>query len=195
MTRKEQAAKTREILFNAAMDLLGTKPFEEITVRDIVSKAGVSIGTFYNYYSSKLDVFYETYILADEFFESTVRQELETISDGEEKVFLFFDYYARYSSEITNLSLTRILYNTDNKYFDRNVSWGMHPLLISIIKYGQENKTFRNDIPSENISKFLLISVRGQVYDWCTHDGSYNLRAAVKEQVKLLLESINYKRA
>lgn len=191
LTRKEQAEKTREILFNAAMELLDNEPFEQITVREIVKRAGVSIGSFYNYYSSKLDVYYETYIFADEYFEDTVKPLLEHIDGPKAKLLKFFEYYAGYSSEITNLSLTRILYNADNKCFDRNRDFGMFPLLKSIVEEGQKDGSFRTDMTSEEISRFLMVSTRGVVYDWCTHDGAYNLKEAVKKHVVLLCGAID----
>lgn len=190
LTRKEQAENTRKLLFNTAMELLEVKPFEQITIRDIVSRAGVSIGSFYNYYSTKLDVFYETYIAADEFFEDTVKKKLQNIKSPEEQIYLFFDYYAYYSSDIAGLSLTSILYNTDNTFFDRSTPKGMRPILSEIIRLGQADEFFRTDLSPEEIASFMLISVRGQVYDWCTHNGDYSLKNAVREHVRLLLEGM-----
>ena len=55
--RQLQAEQTKDKLFEAAVSLLAEKDFEQITIRDIVAKAHVSIGTFYNYYSTKMEVF------------------------------------------------------------------------------------------------------------------------------------------
>lgn len=190
LTRKEQAAETKKLIFDTALQLLEEKEFNKITIRDIVKRANVSIGTFYNYYSTKLDVYYETYKIADEFFETTVKDELSHISDPTEKIMLFFDYYAKYSSEITSLDLTRILYNSGNKCFDRSSEVGMMPLLVSIIAQGAATGVFQTDKTPAGLAQFLMISVRGQVYHWCTNDGSYNLRAAVAEHTKMLLKII-----
>ena len=56
--RQLQAEQTKDRLFNAAVDLLSERDFDDITIRDIVARANVSIGTFYNYYSTKMEVFY-----------------------------------------------------------------------------------------------------------------------------------------
>ena len=58
--RQQQAEQTKLNIFQAALELLEQTDFESITVRDIVRKAGVSVGSFYNAYSSKLEVFYQT---------------------------------------------------------------------------------------------------------------------------------------
>ena len=104
-----------------------------------------------------------------------------------EKLLHFFDAYARYSSEITSLDLTRILYNSANKCFDRSSDTGMHPLLTSILEEGMEQGVFRTQKTALWLGQFLMISVRGQVYHWCTNDGSYNLRQAVAEHIRMLL--------
>ncbi len=188
LTRKEQARETKQLLFNTALKLLDEKDFDQITIRDIVKKAHVSIGTFYNYYATKLDVYYETYLIADEFFETTVKENLLKVTDLREKVLLFFDYYAKYSCEITNIKLTKILYNSRNKCFDRESETGMMPLLTSIFEEGLEKDIVHSDMNAKEISLFLMIAARGQVYHWCTNDGSYDLRQAVKRQMTLLLK-------
>lgn len=188
LTRKEQAEETKKLIFNKALELLEEKDFEKITVRDIVKKANVSIGTFYHYYSTKLDVYYETYIIADEYFETVVKPNINQLTNTREKLELFFDYYARYNSEITDLTLTQILYNSANKCFDRNSEIGMIPLLISILQEGLDANLIKSDKSAEEIAQFLMISIRGQVYHWCTNDGNYDLREATREHIHLLLQ-------
>lgn len=188
LTRKEQAIETKKLLFDTALQLLEEKEFDKITIRDIVKRANVSIGTFYHYYSTKLDVYYETYMIADNFFETTVKTELSQISDVTKKLQLFFDYYARYNSEITDITLTQVLYNSANKCFDRHSDVGMIPILISILQEGLTNGLFQSDKTAEELAQFLMISIRGQIYHWCTNDGNYDLRNAVTEHLNLLLK-------
>lgn len=46
----------REALLMAAEELLGTRRFEAVSVDDIVARAGVAKGTFYNHFSDKEDL-------------------------------------------------------------------------------------------------------------------------------------------
>lgn len=188
MTRREQAQETKKLLFNSAYQLLSEKEFDKITIRDIVKKANVSIGTFYNYYSTKLDVYYETYFFSDKFFEETVKPELAQMTDVREKILKFFEYYALYNSDLSDLSLTRVLYNSNNKCFDRHSDIGMIPILTSILEEGLETGILKSSKTAAQLSQFFMISVRGQVYHWCTNDGNYNLKEAVAEHTELLLK-------
>lgn len=57
---------TRDRLGDAMVALLVEKPFDEITVQDVLDRAGVSRSTFYTHYRDKNDLFLSD---AEEFFE------------------------------------------------------------------------------------------------------------------------------
>lgn len=187
-TRRQQAEETKRHIFDAALALLDRRGFEEIKVRDIVEAAQVSVGTFYNYYATKLDVFYETYQLADEYFEESVAPRLVQ-SSARERLLLFFDEYARYSSEITDISLTKILYNSNNKCFDRSSAQGIRRVLREQVAYGLDRGELHGAGSAEEAAEFLLIAARGLVYHWCINDGAYSLRAAMARYMTRLLEA------
>lgn len=184
--RQLQAEQTKDKLFNAAVELLTEKDFDDITIRDIVARAKVSIGTFYNYYSTKMEVFYETYRIADHYFAETVAP-LLTQESALERIMAFFDYYAHYSSDLTDLRMTKLLYNPDNTLFSRDPHQGMVGVLIGIIQQGLDDGTLAGSDSAEEIAEYLMISVRGLVYNWCTRDGSYDLAAVMRRFVHRLL--------
>lgn len=186
--RSQKAEETKRHIFQVALRLLDERNFEEIKVRDIVTAAQVSIGTFYNYYHTKLDVFYETYQMADEYFAQTVAPQL-TQPDVRDRILLFFDEYAKYSSEITDLSLTKVLYNSDNTCFDRAKDYGIRQVLEAQVQYGLDTQALCSDVCASEIANFLLVATRGLVYNWCTHDGSYPIRPAMARFVSRLLRA------
>jgi len=132
-------------------------------------------------------VYYETYGFADEYFKTTVRKEVSKKKSFKEKILLFFEHYSLYNSKLTDFDLTRILYNPQNKYFDRNVEDGMIPLLKEIIQGGLDSRELKSSKNNDEISLFIMICVRGHVYHWCTNDGKYDLCSAINEQVSMLL--------
>ena len=66
--------RTRDTLGNALVELIREKPFEEITVQEILDRAGVGRSTFYTHYRDKNDLFLSD---VEDFFEmvSTVDAE------------------------------------------------------------------------------------------------------------------------
>ncbi len=59
--------RTRDALGDALVALMQEKPFDAITVQDVLERAGVSRSTFYVHYRDKNDLFLSD---ADEFFEA-----------------------------------------------------------------------------------------------------------------------------
>lgn len=184
-SRQKQAEETKRHIFNVALKMLDEQGYEAIKVRDIAEAAGVSVGTFYNYYETKLDVFYETYILADEYFARTVASSL-TQPTARERILRLFDEYARYSSEITDMSLTKLLYNSDNRWFNRESDEGIVPLLRQQVQFGLDRGELTGGSATD-IAQFLMVATRGLVYNWCTRNGEYPLRPAMERFVIRLL--------
>lgn len=185
--RQLQAEQTKIRIFNAAVHLLENRDFTDITIRDIVREADVSIGTFYNYYATKMDVFYETYQIADTYFEETVRPQL-TQRHVLDRILFFFDQYATYCSVISGIKMTKLLYNPDNTCFNRHSDVGMISILTVLIQEGLKGGELVSVQQAEEISKFLMIAVRGLVYNWCTYNGSYDLRTELRTFVSNLLQ-------
>ena len=59
--------RTRDRLGDAMVDLLQEKPFDTITVQQVLDRAGVGRSTFYTHYRGKEDLFLSD---CDEFFEA-----------------------------------------------------------------------------------------------------------------------------
>lgn len=59
MSNKESNRMTRECLQTALITLMGQKPFEKITISEIVRKSGVSRTAFYRNYDTKEDILNE----------------------------------------------------------------------------------------------------------------------------------------
>ena len=187
-SRQSQAEQTKDRLFAAAISLLAEKEFEQITIRDIVAEAQVSIGTFYNYYTTKMEVFYETYRVADQYFRETVAPALtqERVYD---RIICFFEYYAHYNSEVTDMKMTRLLYNPDNPWFNRDPGGGMVGILIELLREGLGCGELLGAESAEEIASYLMIAVRGLVYHWCTLKGGYPLGPAMLHFVDRLLRA------
>ncbi len=186
--RQMQAEQTKDKLFEAAVSMLAEKEFEQITVRDIVAKAQVSIGTFYNYYATKMEVFYETYRVADHYFSDEVAPTL-TQPTSYERILAFFSAYAHYSSDMTHLKMTRLLYNPDNTFFNRDPHQGMVGVLTRLLEEGLADGSLQGKDSAAEIAEYLMIATRGLVYNWCTRDGNYNLAAATRKFVERLLKA------
>jgi AcrR family transcriptional regulator len=55
--REQTKVQNRQAILDAAREVFGELGYETATVRDIIRRAGLAAGTFYNYYRSKEEVF------------------------------------------------------------------------------------------------------------------------------------------
>ncbi|MFA6504887.1 MAG: TetR/AcrR family transcriptional regulator [Treponemataceae bacterium] len=184
--RKMQADRTQKKIYDISISLMEKKGFNGITIEEICQKAGVSIGTFYNYFKSKDDIFFDIYKRADEYFEKTVSPSLKDLNiKSAEKTVRFFKYYAHYNQKRGLENITQ-LYNTKNRFFTIKGRY-MQNLLIEIISEGQALKQFTNSMTPDEITDYLFIASRGVVYDWCIHEAKYDLEQKMKEYMEKLV--------
>src|SRR3954471_15544361 len=74
--------RTRDRLGDALVELLVEKPFDDITVQEVLDRAGVSRSTFYAHFSDKNDLFFSD---SDEFLEGMATA-LSRFGDKSERV-------------------------------------------------------------------------------------------------------------
>jgi AcrR family transcriptional regulator len=188
-SRQLQADRTRTLLYSIAISLMEKQGFANTTIEEIATKAGVSIGTFYHYFKSKEDVFYEIFKKADEYFEATVAPTLENADKAcvviVDQIISYFRYYAHYN---LNRGLSNImqLYNTKNKIFVKKGRY-MQELLEKIIARGQERGQLSKEMRPEDVVEYFFIFARGVVYDWCIHEGRYDLEQKMDSTIRRLL--------
>jgi AcrR family transcriptional regulator len=78
----QRVRRTRDRLGDALVELLVQKPFDDITVQNVLDGAGVSRSTFYTHYRDKNDLFLSD---AEEFFEGMATA-LSRFGDKSERV-------------------------------------------------------------------------------------------------------------
>jgi AcrR family transcriptional regulator len=85
--------RTRDALGDALIALMQEKPFDTITVQDVLDRAQVSRSTFYTHYSDKDDLLMSD---ADEFFEA-LSMALSSRGDKSDRVFPAAEFFAHLS--------------------------------------------------------------------------------------------------
>ena len=185
--RQEQALETKDRIYSAAIDLMDREGFENITIADISQQAGVSVGAFYHYFTSKNDILAEIFHKADEYFSTQVISGLKTGSTPK-KIVEFFDHYAKFNVS-SGMELTQQLFNPKIKFFIKK-DRPMLTLLEDLIQEGQERKEIQADEDPEELSRFLFVVARGIVFEWSVYDGSYNLEALMHKYMERVVSTL-----
>ncbi|HHX74209.1 MAG TPA: TetR/AcrR family transcriptional regulator [Firmicutes bacterium] len=185
--RQLQAKKTQDTIYKTAVRLMQSKGFDNITIEEICHKAGVSVGSFYNRFKSKYDVLSAIFQEADNYFLQIVSAQIRQFDSSAEKILHFFKYYGDYNMK-SGVDFVKHLFNAQNKMFTKGRP--MQNVLQDIICQGQQAGEIRTDMTPEEISRYLFIAARGAVYDWCQHDGKYDLAAYLVRYMEMMLTSI-----
>lgn len=185
--RQEQALETKEKIYSAAIELMDRNGFENITIADISKKAGVSVGAFYHYFTSKNDILAEIFRKADEYFSTQVTPRLKQGSTPD-KIIEYFDHYAKFNV-ISGVELTQQLFNPKIKFFIKKDRL-MLTILDELIQEGQEKNEIRVDEEPDELSRFLFVMARGIVFEWSVYDGCYDLEALMHKYMKDVVATI-----
>jgi TetR/AcrR family fatty acid metabolism transcriptional regulator len=192
--RKIQADSTRKKLYDISIAFMEKKGLANTTIAEISRKAGVSVGTFYNYFTSKDDIYVDIFKKADDYFHQKVAKYFEDSNmNAGDQIVQYFRFYARYNQRRGLANITH-LYNAMSRFFAVKGRY-MQELLKEIIKRGQAKAELVSDINPEDITEYLFIASRGVVFDWCVHKAKYNLEQNMTAYIRrLLLVFLNRKR-
>lgn len=189
-SRQIQARRTKRRIFNAAFALLKEMDIDEIKIADILEASGVSVGTFYHYYKTKWDVFYESFQFLDNYFEEEVAPYL-TQPHIKDRLLYFFTQYIVYHGDDQAISYLRVIFRTDNPVFMRslyeNYDYGMLCVLRETLQQAVKDGQIISDEPIIDIAAFFMISFRGLIFDWCARAASYDINAALDYHISHLL--------
>ncbi len=97
-------------IFNSARELFYSKGFKDANIADIAKQAGIGVGTFYNYYSSKEALFFEVYIKENE---DQKKHLLESMNLNEDPVTMITKMVAQNASEMNSNGILKEWYNKE----------------------------------------------------------------------------------
>lgn len=164
---------TKERIRNIALKLMRTHSIDEISVQEICSKANVGIGTFYHYYPAKDDIIREVYYEMDAHFLKLAEEAEQTMIEPQEYILRHSICYARFITE-TSVDFVRKVYSTQSKEF-LNRTRPVYTTLQSYLVAQQKARNVADELDIDAFCDYINIWLRGISFDWCVHDGDYDL--------------------
>lgn len=186
-SRDIQAQATKDKIYKVGIELIQKYGIDGVNVTQIAKAAGVSVGTFYHYYTSKLDLFMDLYRSADAYYENQLAGQIRHMA-FDEQIQAFFLQYAS-MAENNGVGLTQKMYVPENSLFlDR--SKGMRPVLLDII-YTAQKDGFCDPAPSpDDIADELFLIARGVIFDWALHQGEYDLAKKMEKIMRIYIDKL-----
>lgn len=181
--RAKQAIETKKKIYKTGIKLFKKDGYQNVSVEQIAKAAGVGIGTFYHYYESKIQLFTEIFIHAEDYFEEFEHVDLKEQNPYE----LFQRYFYQYAclNESAGLEFAQQLTSYENrKFLEGNQDFEQK--VTEMIRFYQEEEKMDKGQSAECICDLFFITARGVLFDWSINNGEYILTdkmAFVMEQV------------
>lgn len=183
----EKARKRRNEIVIAVFNHVPSIDFEQITIKDLCEAAGISVGTFYHYFGDKSGFFSQVYTLVDDYLTEELLPQL-TGRDPLADLALFCSGFAGCAAEFGATMFKSVCascpYFSDEE--DR-----LRP--VYTIPYGPLEKARQTgcivNASAEELTKALLVLLRGYVYDWSHRSGGYDLVDAVQRAAAIVAEN------
>lgn len=172
-SRQLQSRQTKAKLYKSALELMKRQRLEDITIAEICREAGVSVGSFYNHFATKSDIFVEMYEQADGFFDDRFHG-LEPSASIARDIIDYFGIYAEYNENF-GVETIKQLYSSSNKLFIVKGRY-MQSVLQALLEKAQARGQLVTDLSAEDMTEYLFIAARGVIYNWCLHDGGFDLQ-------------------
>lgn len=142
----------RKLLFDAARELFLEQGFKKTNVAAITKRANVAVGTFYKYFESKEQIFYEVYQAENEEAKRQIVSQIDSDQPPKEMMKKFLKAIIQMSDD--NAILAEWYQNTEFsqmivEYIQEPDFWQnsyVYSFLIENIKHWRESGEFRQDI-------------------------------------------------
>ena len=190
MTKKTFTKRQLEII-NSAIELIAQEGIQNLTIKNLSSKVGVTEGAIYRHFDSKMDILLgilETFRENTNAMFSKIRQ--QESSPMKQIELLFKEHFKQFNAKP---ALATIIFAEEIFQNDRRLSQAIisimetsQQIIQEIISQIQAKKEIRDDISSAHLSLILLGAMRFMVAKWHLSGFSYDL----EEEGNKLWESI-----
>ena len=150
------AKETKKLIYETFIDLLGTKPFDRITVRDIVEACDINRNTFYYYYS-------DVYELLEEIFTKELNELVEAQKSGNTWITAFIkiaNTVYSHKKQINNICASR-----SYEYLENYMYKALQNIMIDVVRNHAEGL----NVPDEDIefiASFFEYAFVGVISEW-----------------------------
>lgn len=183
-TRAQKSLETREKIMDAGRKLLAKYGYEQLTIRNICSEAGVTNGTFYHFFKNK-DELMASYLHVEDWADEVEDPENlgEYILHGYLKL---TDLYQELGIEFTSgyYSAKNQAFNIYTRGTGAYISDYYRPRLYRARDLGY----VRDDVSVDRIVADIIAIFIGCVFQWCVVFGSTDIKMDVRRMLSSYLD-------
>ena len=171
---KEKQAKARTQIIESVIPLIAAEDFDRLSVADLCQAAGISVGTFYHYFTKKTDLLIGMLWIIDEDLEENIFP-LLTKKNEMENLRIFAHGWATHIQK-NGLERAKVIstINPESEMLvekERVSVQKVRQIFAAAQKKGQIGTAFS----AEELADHFLLVLRGVSTDWARREGNYDI--------------------
>lgn len=193
-----QHSERQKQIIQAAIELIAQQSIQELTIKNLSAKIGVTEAALYRHFSSKMEI-----VLAIlEFFKTNTAQLLEQVEQLQlsplEKIVIIFRNRFKIFQE--KPSLAAVIFSEEIFQNDQRLSslvyeimnFSLHTIVV-LIEQGQKDGSIRSDIDKEDLAMIMVGGLRLLVTRWRLSKWGFDLQDRGEGYIQSLLTLIENK--
>lgn len=183
--RQLQAMQTKDKIYNAAVQEINRKGFNNVSIEDITTAAKVAKGTFYTHFPTKEAVVFYTYAQSDAIY----RQAFERVR-GCSFLFAVTNFvhisYAQYELRgkgIIKAVISNYFTQPDHSFYGKDRA--LLQCLTLLVESGKREGSLDMSTPTQVFVDTLLATLIGVEVMWCFDDTDQHLCAMIHTAIEL----------
>jgi len=176
-----ELSKRQKDIVEASLEIIGEKGIQTLTIKNISKKVGISEPAIYRHFESKtqillaiLDFFIvnnKKIIQQDTAEDKSVKEIIELLFENFIKTFINHPY-------LISVIFSEEIFRNDAVFKEKTsqIINDNYRLISNLIKKGQENNEFREDLDIRATATIIMGSLRLCVKRWQMHDFAFDLK-------------------
>lgn len=176
-----QSQVTKQLIYESAIRQFKEKGFDNVTIGDICSDVGMTVGAFYYHFKCKEDIIYLWAAERDKQHKAYYINQLmgpnrnDTLALLRGLVLCTLDIYRAWGWELAAVSFSYVIRNpeADREIVEKHREY--YAILCNLVKRGLQEGLLRNDMTEEEIVRSIVRFSRNCVIDWCINGGEEDI--------------------
>ncbi|MCI2105368.1 MAG: TetR/AcrR family transcriptional regulator [Intestinimonas sp.] len=185
--RREQARQTERRIMQAALALMREESFDQMSVRDICQRAGITTGAFYHHFPSKEALITKGFAPLDDSMRQMMKE--HGGEPPQQRLWYILESYARFmeaGSELVGRYYSRRMTDPSSPSIDR--SRYTFQIMEDCFRQAQQEGILYPEHSPEWVAEFCYRHFRGVVIDWVLHHYGYPLLPKMQEDYALFVQ-------
>jgi len=192
--QERKKVQTRGLIFETAMELFLKQGYDDTTVEQIVAKADLAKGTFFNHFPTKDAILSELGRQRVELAEVLLRKEFSLLSSAQEKILCLLEVFGRVNEEnkeITELVLRHMYVQMFSDAEQEKQNQQQFILVIEdLVSVGQVQGEFANNVEPRHVAEIIAGMYFFTLYQWIQGALDNSLRQELLARTEIILRGI-----